>query len=132
MAKPIKTMIMTFMLLTLTVSVIASQVCSVIAELQIKPNSSVSVDKAVYGPSQLVYVSISDPDFNLDKGVVENIDLTQIVSGHPIVEVVIRQPSEGTVVLSAVDGSLKDRNGNVITKAVESGPNTAVFEFEIA
>ncbi|MGH9923162.1 MAG: hypothetical protein ACRD38_10455, partial [Nitrososphaerales archaeon] len=50
----------------------------------------------------------------------------------PIVEVVIRQPSEGTVVLSAVDGSLKDRNGNVITKAVESGPNTAVFEFEIA
>ncbi|MGH9922295.1 MAG: hypothetical protein ACRD38_06045, partial [Nitrososphaerales archaeon] len=71
-----KTMIMTFMLLTLTVSVIASQVCSVIAELQIKPDSSVSIDKAVYGPSQLVYVSISDPDFNLDRGVVENIDLT--------------------------------------------------------
>jgi len=99
---------------------------------QVEPSSNVSVDKAVYGPSQLVYVTISDPDFNLDKGVVEIIDLTQIVGGHPIVEVVIRQPSEGTIILTAVDGSLKDRNGNVITKAVESGPNTALFEFEIA
>ncbi|MFY3741692.1 MAG: hypothetical protein HMLIMOIP_002151 [Candidatus Nitrosomirales archaeon] len=125
-------MIMTFIVVLLSVSVIASlQVYRITAQLQIEPNSSVSVDKAVYGPSQLVYVTISDPDFNLDRGVVEIIDLTQIVSGHPIVEVVIRQPSEGTVVLSAVDGSLKDRNGNVITKAVESGPNTAVFEFEI-
>jgi hypothetical protein len=126
-----KTMIMVFLFMQFSVSAIASQVHIVTAELEIEPNSTVSLDKAVYGPSQQVYVSISDPNFNLDRGVVENIDLTQIVSGHPIVEVVIRQPSEGTITLSAVDGSLKDRNGNVITKAVESGPNTAVFEFEI-
>ncbi len=121
-----------FIVMLLSVSAIASlQLYSVTAEPQIEPDSSVTVDKSVYGPSQLVYVSISDPDFNLDRGVVENIDLTQIVSGHPIVEVVIRQPSEGTIILSAVDGSLKDRNGNVITKAVESGPNTGLFEFEM-
>jgi len=128
-----KITIMTFILMLLSVSGSGSlQVDSVTAQLQIEPDSSVSVDKSVYGPSQLVYVSISDPNFNLDRGVVEIIDLTQIVSGHPIVEVIIRQPSEGTITLSAVDGALKDRNGNVITKAVESGPNTAVFEFEIA
>src|SRR5574341_174610 len=123
-------MMLTLMLLC-ALAIANLQLYSVTAQLQIEPDSSVTVDKSVYGPSQLVYVSISDPDFNLDKGVVENIDLTQIVSGHPIVEVVIRQPNEGTITLSAVDGSLKDRNSNVITKAVESGPNTAVFEFEI-
>ncbi len=126
-----KATIVTFMLVMLSISMIAIQVYSAAAKLEIEPNASVTIDKAVYGPSQLVYVSILDPNFNLDRGVVENIDLTQIVSGHPIVEVVIRQPSEGTVTLSAVDGSLKDRNGNAITKAIESGPNTAMFEFEI-
>ncbi len=127
-----KTKIMTSIVMLLSVVALLSQVYTVTAQLQHEPDSSVTVDKSVYGPSQLVYVSISDPDFNLDRGVVENIDLTQIVSGHPIVEAVIRQPSEGTITLSAADGSLKDRNGNVITKAVESGPNTALFEFEIA
>jgi hypothetical protein len=126
-----KTMIMTFFFMQLSVSAIASQSDIVTAELEIEPYAIVSVDKSVYGPNQLVYVSILDQNFNLDRGVVENIDLTQIVSGHPIVEVVIRQPNDGTVTLSAVDGSLKDRNGNIIIKAIESGPNTAMFEFEI-
>lgn len=98
---------------------------------QIEPDAKVFIDRNYYGPGAIVFVSIFDRDFNRDDAVVESIDLTQIVNGDPIVEVKIVQPSKGTLTLSAADGSMKDSSGKVVTKAVESGPNTSLFEFEV-
>jgi hypothetical protein len=94
-------------------------------------NAKVFLDRTSYGPGSIVYVSILDRNFNLDNDVVESIDLTQIVEGDPIVEVRVVQPTQGTFTLSALDGSMKDRNGRSVTEAVESGPDTSLFDFEI-
>ncbi len=98
---------------------------------QIEPDSEVFIDSAHHTPGSILYVSIFDPNFNLDKDVRDSIDLTQIVEGKPIVEVKILQPTKGTLTLSAVDGSMKDNNGNPVRKAVESGPDTSLFEFAV-
>jgi hypothetical protein len=97
----------------------------------IEPNAQVILDRTSYGPGAIVYITIIDRNFNQLKNVVESIDLTQIVDGEPIVEVKITQPTKGRLVLSAVDGSLRDDNGNPVVKAIESGPNTSAFEFLI-
>lgn len=97
----------------------------------LEPNAKVILDRTSYGPGAIVYVSIVDRNFNQADDVIESIDLTQIVNGDPIVEVKIVQPTRGTITLSAVDGSLKDSSGRSVREAVESGPNTSVFEFEI-
>ncbi len=99
--------------------------------LKIEPNAKVFLDRTSYGSGSIVYVSIFDRNFNLQDDVVEVLDLTQIVEGDPIVEVRIVQPTQETFTLSAVDGSLKDSNGNSVREAVESGPDTSLFEFEI-
>ncbi len=118
------------------VLVLLSGTCIAYAQLnntkaqQIEPDAKVFIDRNYYGPSAIVYASILDRDFNRDDAVVESIDLTQIVNGDPIVEVKIVQPTKGTLTLSAVDGSMKDRSGKAVTKAIESGPNTSLFEFE--
>lgn len=96
-----------------------------------EPNAKVFLDRTSYGPGSIVYVSIFDRNFNLQDDVVESIDLTQIVDGDPIVEVRIVQPTEGKFTLSAVDGSIKDSNGNSVRQAIESGPDTSLFEFVI-
>src|SRR5574341_2137576 len=96
-----------------------------------EPNAKVFLDRTSYGPGAIVYVSIFDRNFNLQDDVVESIDLTQIVDGDPIVEVRIVQPTEGKFTLSAVDGSIKDSNGNSVRQAIESGPDTSLFEFVI-
>jgi len=98
---------------------------------KIDPNAKVFLDRTSYGPGSIVYVSILDRNFNLDNDVVESIDLTQIVEGEPIVEVRVVQPTQGTFTLSALDGSMKDRNGRSVREAVESGPDTSLFDFEI-
>jgi len=98
---------------------------------KIEPNAKVFLDRTSYGPGSIVYVSIFDRNFNLADDVVESIDLTQIVEGDPIVEVKIVQPTQGTLTLSAVDGSMKDSNGRSVREAVESGPNTSLFELEV-
>ncbi len=96
-----------------------------------QPNAKVFLDRTSYGPGSIVYVSIFDINFNLQDDVIESLDLTQIVEGDPILEVKIVQPTQGKFTLSAVDGSIKDSNGNSVREAVESGPNTALFEFVI-
>jgi len=98
---------------------------------QIEPDSQVFTDSAHHTPGSILYVSIFDPNFNRDKDVRDSIDLTQIVEGNPIVEVKILQPTKGTLTLSAVDGTMKDSNGNTVRKAVESGPDTSLFEFAV-
>ena len=97
----------------------------------IEPDAKVFLDRTSYGPGSIVYGSIFDRNFNLSNDEVESIDLTQIVKGDPIVEVKIVQLTKGILTLNAVDGSMKDRSGKTVTKAVESGPNTSLFEFEI-
>ncbi|MFQ5921100.1 MAG: hypothetical protein ACE5JV_03690 [Nitrososphaerales archaeon] len=97
----------------------------------VEPDAQVIVESASYSPGSIVYVGIFDRDFNLSKDVLDSIDLTIIVQGDPIVEVRIVQPTQGTITLSAVDGSLQDRNGRMVTNAMESGPDTSLFEFEI-
>lgn len=97
----------------------------------VEPDAQVIVESASYSPGSIMYVSIFDRDFNLSKDVLDSIDLTIIVEGDPIVEVRIVQPTQGTITLSAVDGSLQDRNGRTVTNAMESGPDTSLFEFEI-
>lgn len=99
--------------------------------LKIEPNAKVFLDRTSYGPGSVVYVSIFDINFNLQDDVIESIDLTQIVEGDPIVEVKVVQPTQGKFTLSAVDGSIKDSNGNSVREAIESGPDTALFEFVI-
>ncbi|GEM_PF-2457348 len=99
--------------------------------LKIEPNAKVFLDRTSYGPGSIVYVSIFDINFNLQDDVVERLDLTQIIEGDPIVEVKIVQPTQGKFTLSAVDGSMKDSNGNSVREAVESGPDTSLFEFVI-
>jgi len=96
-----------------------------------EPNAKVFLDRTSYGPGSIVYVSIFDHNFNLQDDVVESIDLTQIVDGDPIVEVKIVQPTQGKFTLSAVDGSIKDSNGNSVREAVESGSDTSLFEFVV-
>ena len=96
-----------------------------------EPNAKVILDRTSYGPGAIVYVTIIDRNFNQVKESVESIDLTQIVDGDPILEVKITQPTKARLVLSAVDGSLRDDNGNPVVKAIESGPNTSRFEFLI-
>jgi len=100
-------------------------------EAEIEPNAKVFLDRTSYGPGSIVYVSIFDRNFNLADDVLDIIDLTQIVEGDPIVEVKIVQSTQGTLTLDAVDGSMKDSNGKSVREAVESGPNTSLFEFEI-
>ena len=97
----------------------------------LEPNAKVILDRTSYGPGAIVYVSIFDRNFNQADNEVESIDLTQIVEGDPIVEVKIVQPTQGKLTLSAVDGSMKDSNGKPVREAVESGPNTSLFEVEI-
>ncbi|HLE34785.1 MAG TPA: hypothetical protein VI698_02740 [Nitrososphaerales archaeon] len=99
--------------------------------LKIESNAKVFLDRTSYGPGSIVYVSIFDRNFNLQDDVVERLDLTQIVEGDPIVEVKIVQPTQGKFTLSAVDGSIKDSNGNSVREAVESGADTSLFEFVI-
>ncbi|MGH7908677.1 MAG: hypothetical protein ACRENW_02370 [Thermodesulfobacteriota bacterium] len=96
-----------------------------------EPNAKVFLDRTSYGPGSVVYVSIFDINFNLQDDVVERLDLTQIVEGDPIVEVKIVQPTQGKFTLSAVDGSIKDSNGNSVREAIETGPDTSLFEFVI-
>ncbi len=96
-----------------------------------EPNAKVFLDRTSYGPGSIVYVSIFDRNFNLQDDVVESIDLTQIVDGDPIVEVRIVQPTQGKFTLSAVDGSIRDSNGNSVRQAIESGPDTSLFEFVV-
>jgi hypothetical protein len=96
-----------------------------------EPNAKVAVDRTSYGPGHIVYITIIDRNFNLSDDVIESIDLTQIVKGDPILEVRITQPTKGKLVLSAVDGSLKDDSGKPVVEAVESGPNTSSFELFI-
>ncbi|MFY3741056.1 MAG: hypothetical protein HMLIMOIP_001503 [Candidatus Nitrosomirales archaeon] len=96
-----------------------------------EPNAKVFLDRTSYGPGSIVYVSIFDRNFNLQDDVVESIDLTQIVDGDPIVEVRIVQPTQGKFTLSAVDGSIRDSNGNSVRQAIESGPDTSIFEFVV-
>ncbi len=97
----------------------------------IEPNSEVFIDSAHHTPGSILYVSIFDPNFNRDKNVRDSIDLTQIVDGNPIVEVKILQPTKGTLTLTAVDDSMKASNGTPVRKAVESGPDTSLFEFAV-
>lgn len=104
---------------------------SFIEAQKIEPNAKVFLDRTSYGPGSIILVSIFDRNFNLADDVIDSIDLTQIVEGEPIVEVKIVQPTQGTLTLSAVDGSMKDSNGNPVREAVESGPNTSLFEFEV-
>lgn len=104
---------------------------SFIEAQKIEPNAKVFLDRTSYGPGSIILVSILDRNFNLADDVIDSIDLTQIVEGEPIVEVKIVQPTQGTLTLSAVDGSMKDSNGKPVREAVESGPNTALFEFEV-
>ncbi|MGH9921868.1 MAG: hypothetical protein ACRD38_03865 [Nitrososphaerales archaeon] len=117
-------------LLLLCASLVGAQVNDAEA-LKMEPNAKVFLDRTSYGPGSIVYVSIFDINFNLQDDVVESLDLTQIVEGDPIVEVKIVQPTQGKFTLSAVDGSIKDSNGNSIREAVESGPDTSLFEFVI-
>ena len=98
---------------------------------KIETNAKVFLDRTSYGPGSIMFVSIFDRNFNLYDDVVESMDLTQIVEGDPIVEVRIVQPTQGTLTLSAVDGSMKDSSGKSVREAVESGPNTSLFEFEV-
>lgn len=97
----------------------------------IEPNAKVFLDRTSYGPGSIMLVGIFNRNFNLHDDVVESMDLTQIAEGDPIVEVRIVQPTQGTLTLSAVDGSMKDSNGNSMREAIESGPNTSLFEFEV-
>ena len=117
-------------LLLLSVSIVGTHFNSVEA-LTIEPTAKVFLDRTSYGPGSIVYVSIFDINFNLQDDVVEVIDLTQIVEGDPIVEVKIVQPTQGKFTLSAVDGSIKDSDGNSVREAIESGPDTSLFEFVI-
>lgn len=110
---------------------IASVQFSFIEAQKTEPNAKVFLDRTSYGPGSIILVSIFDRNFNLADDVIDSIDLTQIVEGEPIVEVKIVQPTQGTLTLSAVDGSMKDSNGNPVREAVESGPNTSLFEFEL-
>lgn len=87
------------------------------------------LDRAVYGPGHIVYVTIVDPNFNRSRDVIESIDLTRIVDGKPILEIIVTQPTQGRLFLNAVDGSLRDADGRPVTQAVESGSNTSRFEF---
>jgi hypothetical protein len=114
----------------LSAALVGAQLNHVEASI-IEPNAKVFLDRTSYGPGSIVYVSIFDINFNLRDDVVESIDLTQIVEGDPIVEVKIVQPTQGKFTLSAVDGSIRDSNGNPVREAVESGPDTSLFEFVI-
>jgi hypothetical protein len=118
------------MLILLHASAVGVQINHVEASI-IQPNAKVFLDRTSYGPGSIVYVSIFDINFNLRDDVVESMDLTQIVEGDPIVEVKIVQPTQGKFTLSAVDGSIRDSNGNPVREAVESGPDTSLFEFVI-
>jgi hypothetical protein len=102
-----------------------------ISALKMEPYAKVFLDRISYGPGSVVYASIFDRNFNMDDEVIEALDLTQVVRGKPIVEVRIVQPTKGTIVLSALDGSMKDSSGRSVTEALESGPNTSLFEFVI-
>jgi len=117
-------------LLLLSAALVGAQVNDAEA-LKMELNAKVFLDRTSYGPGSIVYVSIFDINFNLQDDVVERLDLTQIVEGDPIVEVKIVQPTQGKFTLSAVDGSIKDSNGNSVREAVESGPDTSLFEFVI-
>lgn len=98
---------------------------------KIEANAKVFLDRTSYGPGSIVYVSIFDRNFNRDDEVRETLDLTQVVRGKPIVEVRIVQPTQGTIKLSALDGSMKDSSGRSVFEALESGADTSLFEFEI-
>ena len=84
-----------------------------------EPDAKVMLDRTTYGPGAIVYITIIDRNFNQSTDVIESIDLTQIVNGDPILEVVITQPTKGRLVLNAVDGSLKDDSGKSVIKAIK-------------
>jgi hypothetical protein len=94
-----------------------------------EPYAKVFLDRSTAGPGTIIYGTIIDRNFNQSVTTVESIDLTQIVDNEPILEIRITQPIKGVLILSAVDGSLKDDAGRPVTRAVETGANTSLFEF---
>lgn len=112
-------------------------IAAILAILLILPFSTIELDgkvfldRTTYGPGSVVYVTIIDRNFNRNDDVIESIDLTQLVDGEPILEIRVTQPTKGRLVLSAIDGSLKDDAGKPVREAMESGPNSSIFEFLI-
>lgn len=94
-------------------------------------SAKIFLDKNSYAPGSVASVKIIDLDFNADPDIREVIYLRTIVMGKPIVEITIVQPTKGTLNISALDGSMKDINGDPVKQAIETGPNTGIFEFKV-